>query len=49
MALRDGPRGPARDLPEAGFVQEPARLNWKPVIAMAAMAVAAAQLIRRRR
>jgi hypothetical protein len=49
MALRDGPRGPTRGLPEANFVQAPARLNWKPVVVIAAMAVAAAQLIRRRR
>jgi hypothetical protein len=49
MALRHGLRGPTGALPEAGFVQETARLNWKLSFAMAAMTAAMALLIRRRR
>ncbi|HYY35233.1 MAG TPA: FAD-linked oxidase C-terminal domain-containing protein [Candidatus Binatia bacterium] len=50
IALHDGPRGPTDGLPEANYVQEPARLRWKPVVAIAALAIAAAaRLIRRRR
>jgi Fe-S oxidoreductase len=49
MALHDGPRGPTGGLPEENYAQETARLGWKPIAAAAAIVIAIAKLIRRRR
>jgi Fe-S oxidoreductase len=49
IGLRDGPRGPGGVLPEAEYQQQPARLDWKPVAAATAIAVAVAWLFPRRR
>ncbi len=49
MALHDGPHGPGAGLPEAEYVQKPARLGWKLPVACAVAVLGAAALIRRRR
>lgn len=49
MALHDGPSGPVGGLPEENYAQETARLGWKPIAAAAAILIALARLIRRRR
>jgi Fe-S oxidoreductase len=48
MALHDGPAGPSHGLPEAQYLQKPAAAGWRPVVAVAALAIGTALLMRRR-
>lgn len=48
MANREGPAGPRQGPPETEYVQKPARLGWKRVLAGVGLIAAAVLLIRRR-